>query len=258
MTKTTPTPSLSNSRPVLKQAELPLPTILTGEAARPQCVFAWDPLAEGEFDPNSRYPEMKVEGERLHEHLHRQVNKAIRSWQKLPDKPGSVTEAVRIKDTCLLSILNAHDKVLRPGMDRSALSHATALCANAIRTITVLCNHIIDWSESSLGSTVSAVRSREFDMSRFFAGMRSYGSSQLPRGMLPFGGGRKLTPIRRETPDDPRLLANIFAGNPDTVSESYAKILQRLKGPALASHLRPGSDEDEEFADAGANAQWRN
>ena len=240
MAKSSPAPRAS-----LKQTELPLRTALTAEQSRPQCIISWDPLAEGEFDPNSRYPELNIEaGVRLHEYLHELLSRTLARWQALPNQAESVAEVLRSKDSCIHGIRLAHRKALRPGMDRSELSHATALCANAIRTITVLCNHLLDWSDSSTGGTATAQKETVFGLSRYFGGLRSYTSAQLPSGMLPFGSNRKITPIRREALNDPRILANIFAGDPTEVERKYALLLTRLKGPALAAHLHADADDD--------------
>lgn len=238
-------PSPATGQPVSNRVKPPLQTVFTGKAARPQCLIFWDPLAESEIDPNSRYREMKVGGDMLHEFLYKRINKAILRWQKLANKPESVAEAIRIKDSCLSAIDMAHKEVLQPGIDRSSIIHAITLCVNAIRTVTVLCNHVIDWPDSDGAApgpgTSAATPPVEFGLSRYFAGMRSYHSTHLTVGMLPFGSGSKLTPIRREIPDDPRLLANLFASSPKAVTEGHDRILVKLREPLSNAY---DNDED--------------
>lgn len=241
-----------------KNVQLPIPGVdafpLTrsrSSDAPAEALVTWDPLEEGEFDPNSRYPSLVFEGKHLSQYLTDRVNYAIQRWQSLPDNDAAVSEVVRTKDTVLASIVRAHESVLRPGMDRSHLAHATALCANAIRTITVLANYIINWQDMGRAQG-------PFEMVPYFCGMRCYHESQLPKAMLPFGGNKKLVAIKRESlgGDDPRLISNMFASSSENVDRDYQKLLERLRGPAQAARMMPGDDGDADVEAIATSASY--
>lgn len=216
-------------------------TLATESSSRPHALLVWAPMADGDWDPCARFPEMAYNGVPLNLHLSSILDTVVQRWSRLPDHPSSVIEAVRIKESALANITGLFARIVFPGADSSYIAWVTILCANFVRTLTALSNYLIDWQRQPSTSFPEGMTVR-FTLCRYFAGFAAYDRSLLPAAMTPFGAGGKLCVIRRERPDDPRIMANLYASTEASASGAWVMLRSRLRTLLDEECLAPGDD----------------
>ncbi len=234
-------------------------------AKRNTATVLWVPLEADAFNPCANYPRLVVGGVALNAYLSSKIDWAIHRWSRLEDTQASQPEVVRIKHTVIRDCVHAFRCVSYREQLPDEHLLALSLVTNAIRSLTVLANYLVDWQLQPKTTTPSTDGSNSgplFEMSRYYAGFLVYSKAMLPADMMPLGEGR-ICPIKRmvtakknsdgekptrrsrhETiPDgalDGRCLANVFATSPDVVETFERDLWGRLR-----SILRPLREEAE-------------
>lgn len=220
-----------NASPIVPENQRRTLQVPQSSAGRNPVLFVWwDAADDRDESPCARHlPHMAVNGTPLNVYLSDAIDRMLAHWRRLPCDRDWTDAFLSAKQACLQAIRHGLTAVYRPGVDAGYIAVATALCANAVRTITLL-------SEAALDPALcdTAIGTREFKLSRAFAGLTRYKPGALPSTMLPFGGGRRIAAVKRQAPSDPRLLANIFACDVDAVQAAQELTKQKLREPARA------------------------
>lgn len=210
----------------LRVLHVPTPT---GERS-PTLYVWWDTTETREDSPCAAHqPAMAVNGIPLNLYLGEAIDGALAQWRELPPDASWIEAFRDAKQSCLRTIRHGLNAVYRPGVSAGYIAVATALCANAVRTITLLSEAVLDPRMCDQPLTA-----REFKLSRALAGLTRYTPGALSSEMLPFGAARRIVAVKRQAAGDPRLLANIFGCDVDAVHSAQEMTKRKLRAPARA------------------------